>query len=153
MPTGTAIPEFDLTTSGGGRITNADLKGHRTVVYFYPKDDTPGCTLEGQEFTKLLPEFTALGVDVYGISADSSKSHDKFIDKCGLGMPLISDPEHTLIDPLKLWVQKSFAGNKYMGIERTTFLIGPDGTIEREWRAVKAPGHAAEVLQAVSGTE
>jgi peroxiredoxin Q/BCP len=153
VPTGTAIPEFDLTTSGGGRITNADLKGRRTVLYFYPKDDTPGCTLEGQEFTRLLPEFAAHGVDVYGISADSAKSHDNFISKCGLGHPLISDPDHTLIDPLELWVQKSFAGNKYMGIERTTFLIGPDGTIEREWRAVKAPGHAAEVLQAVSGPE
>jgi peroxiredoxin Q/BCP len=153
MPTGTAIPEFDLATSGGGRITNADLKGRRTVLYFYPKDDTPGCTLEGQEFTLLLPEFAAHGIDVFGISADSSTSHENFISKCGLGIPLVSDPDHTLIDPLELWVQKSFAGNKYMGIERTTFLIGPDGTVEREWRAVKAPGHAAEVLQAVSGPE
>jgi peroxiredoxin Q/BCP len=149
MTTETRLPDFALETSGGGRFSKADLQGHRTVLYFYPRDDTPGCTLEGQEFTRLLPEFQAHGVDVFGVSADSSKSHDRFIEKCSLGFRLISDPEHVLIDPLSLWVEKHFAGNTYMGIERSTFLIGADGGIEREWRAVKAPGHAAEVLEAV----
>jgi peroxiredoxin Q/BCP len=152
MPTGTKIPKFDLATSGGGRFSSADLQGRHTVLWFYPKDETPGCTLEGQEFTKLLPEFEAHGVGVYGISADSASAHDRFMEKCSIAVPLISDPDHVLIDSLKLWVEKSFAGNKYMGIERTTFLVGPDGTIEREWRAVKAPGHAAEVLQAVGAS-
>jgi peroxiredoxin Q/BCP len=144
------LPDFDLETSGGGRVSKPDLRGHRTVLYFYPKDDTPGCTLEGQEFTRLLPEFQARGVDVFGVSADSSTSHDRFIEKCSLGIPLVSDPEHVLIKPLNLWVEKHFAGNTYMGVERSTFLIGSDGAIERQWRSVKAPGHAAEVLEAVA---
>jgi peroxiredoxin Q/BCP len=151
MATGTRIPDFDLATSGGGRLTSGDLEGRRTLLYFYPKDDTPGCTLEGQDFTRLLPEFAARGVAVYGVSADSPKSHERFIEKCSLGTPLVSDPDHVLINPLDLWIEKHYAGNTYMGIERTTFLIGPDGTVEREWRAVKAPGHAAEVLDAVGG--
>jgi len=150
MTASTALPEFDQATSGGGRLTSAELRGRRTVLYFYPKDDTPGCTLEGQEFTRLLPEFKAHGVDVFGVSADSGERHDRFIEKCSLGIPLISDPDHVLIGPLSLWVEKHFAGNTYMGIERSTFLVGPDGTVEREWRAVKAPGHAGDVLEAVA---
>jgi len=149
MTTSTRLPDFDLETSGSGRIRLADLQGRRTVLYFYPKDDTPGCTIEGQEFTRLLPEFREQGVDIFGVSADSGESHDRFIAKCSLGFPLISDPEHVLIGPLNLWVEKRFAGNTYMGIERSTFLVGSDGTIEREWRSVKAPGHADEVLEAV----
>ena len=146
----TSLPAFDLATSGGGRLSSGDLKGRRTVLYFYPKDDTPGCTVEGREFTELYPRFRAAGVDVFGVSPDSERSHEKFITKCALGIPLVSDPEHTLIAPLHLWVDKTYMGRAYRGVERSTFLIGPDGAIEREWRSVRAPGHAAEVLEAVA---
>jgi peroxiredoxin Q/BCP len=149
MPTGTTLPDFDLRSSGGGRLSNADLAGRRTVLYFYPKDDTPGCTVEGQEFSALVDEFRAADAAVYGVSPDSSRSHERFIDKCSLGVPLVSDPERVLIDGLDLWVEKRYMGRAYMGVERSTFLIGPDGTIEREWRQVKPAGHAAEVLDAV----
>ncbi|MFN2583029.1 MAG: peroxiredoxin [Candidatus Dormibacteria bacterium] len=151
MPHTAALPKFELETSGGGTVSTEDLKGQRTLLYFYPKDDTPGCTIEGHEFTELYPKFQAAGVNVFGVSPDSPQSHDKFIDKCSLGVPLISDPERVLIDSLDLWVDKSYMGRTYKGVERSTFLIGPDGTVEREWRQVKAPGHAAEVLQAVAG--
>ena len=150
MTVGARLPDFDLETSGGDHMTNADLEGRRTVLYFYPKDDTPGCTIEGQEFTKLYPEFRARGVDVFGVSPDSAKSHDRFASKCALGIPLISDPERVLIESLGVWREKKFMGRTYMGVERSTFVIGPDGAVEREWRGVKAPGHAAEVLEAVS---
>jgi thioredoxin-dependent peroxiredoxin len=150
MPTSTKLPQFDLETSGGGRLKSDDLKGRRTVLYFYPKDDTPGCTIEGHEFTELSSKFRDAGVDVFGVSPDSPKSHERFIDKCSLGIPLVSDPDHVLIDPLALWVEKTYMGRTYKGVQRSTFLIGPDGTVEREWRSVKAPGHAAEVLEAVA---
>ena len=150
MTVGARVPDFDLETSEGRHISNADLEGQRTILYFYPKDDTPGCTLEGQEFTRLSAEFAAAGVTVYGVSPNSSQSHQRFIDKCGLGIPLISDPDRLLIQSQGLWVEKSNMGRTFMGVARTTLLIGPDGTIEREWRDVKATGHAAEVLDAIS---
>jgi len=150
MPVGTRLPEFDLATSGEARLRNSDIEGGRTVLYFYPKDDTPGCTVEGLEFTRLRPEFEKQGIRVFGVSADSARSHEKFIAKCELGIPLISDPERVLIDGLGLWVEKRYMGRTYMGVERSTFLIGPDGTVEREWRQVKPAGHAAEVLDAAS---
>lgn len=145
----TVLPEFDLATSAGGRLRRSDLAGRRTVLYFYPKDDTPGCTLEGQEFTRLRPEFEGAGVSVYGVSPDSDQSHDRFAAKCDLGIPLVSDTERQLIDFLQLWVTKSRYGRSYQGVERSTFLVGPDGQVEREWRGVQAQGHAAEVLAAV----
>lgn len=151
MTVGASLPEFDLETSAGSRITNNDLRGGRTVLYFYPKDDTPGCTLEGQEFTRLASAFADAGVTVYGISPDTLKKHQRFIDKCGLGIPLISDPHRLLIELQGLWVEKKFMGRTYMGVARTTLLIGPDGAIEREWRDVKPSGHAAEVLESVDG--
>jgi peroxiredoxin Q/BCP len=151
MTVGASLPEFDLETSAGSRITNNDLRGGRTVLYFYPKDDTPGCTLEGQEFTRLASAFADAGVTVYGISPDTLKKHQRFIDKCGLGIPLISDPHRLLIESQGLWVEKKFMGRTYMGVARTTLLIGPDGAIEREWRDVKPSGHAAEVLESVNG--
>ena len=151
MTVGTQLPDFDLETSDGGRVSNTDFEGRRTVLYFYPKDDTPGCTLEGQEFTRLNEAFAAAGVTVYGVSPDTSKSHQRFIKKCSLGIPLISDPERRLIESQGLWVEKKFMGREYMGVARTTLLIGPDGTIEREWRDVKPSGHAAEVLEIVNG--
>src|ERR1700726_289587 len=103
MTVGARLPDFDLQTSGGGRVSNADLEGRRTVLYFYPKDDTPGCTLEGQEFTQLRAEFEAKGVDVFGVSPDSERSHEKFIAKCSLGVALVSDPDRVLIDSLDVW--------------------------------------------------
>jgi peroxiredoxin Q/BCP len=151
MTVGARLPDFDLETSGGGRVSNDDLLGHRTLLYFYPKDDTPGCTLEGQEFTRLNEAFAAAGVTVYGVSPDTSKSHQKFIKKCSLGIPLISDPERRLIESQGLWVEKKFMGRQYMGVARTTLLVGPDGTVEREWRDVKPSGHAAAVLETVNG--
>ena len=150
MAAGTQLPDFDLATGGGKRVSGDSLRGRRTVLFFYPKDDTPGCTVEGQEFTKLYPEFRARGVDVFGVSPDSAKSHDRFASKCALGIPLISDPERVLIESLGVWREKKFMARTYMGVERSTFLIGPDGAVEHEWRGVKAPGHAAEVLEAVS---
>ena len=151
MTVGARLPDFDLETSGGDHVTNADLQGRRTVLYFYPKDDTPGCTIEGQEFTKLNDAFAEAGVTVYGVSPDSLKNHQRFIEKCSLGIPLISDPERLLIESQGLWVEKKYMGRQYMGVARTTLLIGPDGAIEREWRDVKPSGHAAEVLEAVNG--
>ncbi|MBV8528567.1 MAG: peroxiredoxin [Candidatus Dormibacteraeota bacterium] len=145
------LPRFDLPTSGDGHLSNADLIGRHTVLYFYPKDDTPGCTLEGNEFTALYPKFQELQVSVFGVSPDSALSHVKFIQKCSLGIPLVSDPDHVLIGALGLWVEKKYMGRTYKGVQRSTFLIGPDGTIVKEWRSVKAPGHAAEVLEAVAG--
>jgi peroxiredoxin Q/BCP len=143
------LPDFDLALSGGGRLRRSDLAGRRTVLYFYPKDDTPGCTMEGQEFTRLRADFEDAGVSVYGVSPDTAESHDRFAAKCELGVPLISDPDRVLIDGLQLWVTKSMYGRTYMGVERSTFLIGPDGDVVREWRAVKPQGHAGEVLAAL----
>ena len=149
MSTHTTLPEFDLEVSGGGRVRSADLKAGRTVLYFYPKDDTPGCTIEGHEFSALLDEFAAAGVAVFGVSPDSAASHDKFTAKCELTVPLISDPDKLLCEALGVWREKSMYGKKYMGVERSTFLVGGQLEIEREWREVKAPGHAAAVLAAV----
>jgi peroxiredoxin Q/BCP len=147
----TELPDFDLAVSGGGRLRRSDLLGGRAVLYFYPKDDTPGCTLEGREFTGLLPEFERAGVLVYGVSPDSGESHDRFTTKCDLGIPLVSDPDRHLIDHFGLWTAKTLYGRSYMGVERATFLIGPDGRVQREWRDVRPQGHADEVLAAVQG--
>lgn len=144
------LPDFDLALGGGRRLRRDDLLGRRTVFYFYPKDDTPGCTLEGREFTALHDDFHAAGIDVYGVSPDSAASHDRFTAKCELGIPLISDPDHVLIAALGLWVDKSMYGRTYKGVERSTFLVGPSAEIEREWRGVKPAGHAAAVLEAAS---
>jgi len=148
---GEAAPDFTLTAGDGETVRLQDLRGKPVVLYFYPRDDTPGCTLEGQEFTQLKSAFDGAGVTVYGISPDTAKQHQRFIQKCGLGIPLISDPDRRLIDSQGLWVEKKFMGRTYMGVARTTLLVGPDGTIEREWRDVKPSGHAAEVLETVNG--
>ena len=146
---GDTLPKFDLATSGEGRLKSSDLKGKRAVLYFYPKDDTTGCTLEAQQFTKLLPEFAKRGVQVIGVSPDSERSHDRFAAKCSIPFPLVSDPDKSLCEAFGVWVEKSMYGRQYMGVERSTFLAGADGRIEREWRKVKANGHAAEVLAAL----
>jgi peroxiredoxin Q/BCP len=144
------LADFDLALSGGGRLRRSDLLGRRTVLYFYPKDSTPGCTVEAREFSLLRPELERCGVGVYGVSPDPPQSHDRFVAECDLGIPLVSDPDHRLIDSLHLWTSKTLYGRTYMGVERSTFLIGPDGRIEREWRAVRPQGHAALVLAAVA---
>ncbi|MCY7279406.1 MAG: peroxiredoxin, partial [Sphingomonas bacterium] len=120
--------------------------GAPLVLYFYPKDDTSGCTREAQDFTALADDFAAAGVIVVGVSRDEMKKHDKFIAKYDLKVPLASDEDGAISDAFGTWVQKSMYGRKYMGMERATFLIGADGKILREWRKVKVPGHAAEVL-------
>ena len=148
---GDALPDFDLETGGGGRLSAAALRGRRTVLYFYPKDDTSGCTLEAREFTALVGEFAERGVAVYGVSPDPVRSHDRFTAKCDIGFPLVSDPDKALCAAMGVWVEKSMYGRTYMGVERSTFVVAPGGTVERAWRKVKVPGHAAEVLASIGG--
>src|SRR4029078_1597594 len=124
--------------------------GQPLVLYFYPKDDTSGCTLEAQNFTRLAPAVRAAGVKVIRGSRDPMKKHEKFIAKYDLAVPLASDEDGTISDAFGTWVEKSMYGRKYMGIERSTFLIGKDGKVARAWRKVKVPGHAAEVLKALT---
>jgi peroxiredoxin Q/BCP len=140
-------PALLLIASDGSKVDLA-APGQSVVLYFYPKDDTSGCTREAQDFTALANEFKAAGVRVIGVSRDPMKAHEKFIDKYGLGIPLVSDEDGRISDAFGTWVQKSMYGRKYMGMERSTFLIGADGRILREWRKVKVSGHAHEVLHA-----
>ena len=144
---GDRAPAMTVTASDGGKV-NLASPGQPLVLYFYPKDDTSGCTREAQDFTALAPEFAKAGVKVVGVSRDSMKSHDKFIGKYGLAVPLAADEDGRISDAFGTWVQKSMYGRKYMGMERATYLIGADGRILRAWRKVKVPGHAEEVLQA-----
>lgn len=132
-----------------GTVLDAGAPGQPLVLYFYPKDDTSGCTREAQDFTALAEDFRAAGAKVIGVSRDPAKSHDKFIAKYALEVPLAADEDGAISDAFGTWVEKSMYGRKYMGMERATFLIGPDGTVRRAWRKVKVPGHAAEVLKAV----
>ncbi len=147
---GDRAPDVDLTASDG-RSFNLATPGATIVAFFYPKDDTSGCTGEAQDFTSLAGEFKRAGACVVGISRDPMKKHEKFIAKYDLAVPLASDEDGQISDAFGTWVQKSMYGRKYMGMERATFLIGADGTVLREWRKVKVPGHAAEVLAAVKG--
>ena len=146
---GQKAPDFDLATDSGDRARLSRLKGKPVVVYFYPTDDTPGCTKEAQGFTGLAAEFAATGTRVIGISPDSVASHAKFRSKYDLGIDLAADPGRTAIEAFGVWVEKSMYGRKYMGVDRSTFLIDPKGKIARVWRKVKVPGHAEEVLAAV----
>lgn len=141
-------PDFKLSDCGGNTVALSDFKGQRVVVYFYPKDDTSGCTAEAQDFTALSDDFAAAGTIVLGISPDSVASHCKFRDKYGLSVRLLSDVDKRAALAYGVWVEKSMYGRTYMGIERSTFLIDADGRIAREWRKVKVKGHAAEVLAA-----
>jgi len=149
IETGTRVPGIAVATSAGDTIDLA-APGGRLVLYFYPKDDTSGCTREAQDFTALADDFAAAGAKVIGVSRDDHKSHDKFIAKYALKVPLAAD-DGALSEAFGTWVEKSMYGRKYMGMERATFLIERDGTLLREWRKVKVPGHAAEVLEAVRG--
>ncbi|AWI83878.1 peroxiredoxin [Alloyangia pacifica] len=141
-------PDFTLPVSGGGEITLSALRPAKVVLFFYPRDDTSGCTVENQDFTRLLPDFEALGVKVFGISADSLESHEKFMRKKALTVPLLSDETAQTCAAFGVWKEKKMYGKTFMGIERSTFLIDGEGRIAREWRKVKVPGHADEVLDA-----
>ncbi len=145
---GSPAPDFDLPGAGGGRIRLADLKGRKVVLYFYPKDDTSGCTKEAMEFNALRAEFDAAGTTVVGVSPDDVKSHDKFKAKYELGFDLASDTEKAMLEAYGVWAEKSMYGRKYMGVERTTFLIDATGKVAEVWQKVKVPGHAAAVLAA-----
>ena len=144
---GAAAPDFELA-GADGPVRLADFAGKPLVVYFYPKDDTSGCTREAQDFTALASDFAKAGVALLGVSKDSLASHAKFTAKYGLAVPLASDPEGAMIEAYGAWVEKNMSGRKYMGIERSTFLIDASGKLARIWRKVKVPGHAAEVLKA-----
>ena len=146
---GDMMPDIALEAPDGSSVKPADFKGKPLVLFFYPKDDTPGCTTENKDFTALSAEFKAADVNLLGISKDPPAQHAKFIAKYELAAPLASDPvENGLADALGLWVEKNMYGRKYMGMERTTFLVAADGTIAKVWRKVKVKGHAAEVLEA-----
>lgn len=146
---GQEAPQFELPRDGGGMLTLSALRGKAVVLYFYPKDDTSGCTAEAIDFSALKPEFEKAGAVVIGMSPDSAKKHDKFKAKHGLSVDLVADEERKAIEAYGVWAEKSMYGRKYMGVERTTFLIDRDGKIARIWSKVKVPGHAAEVLEAV----
>lgn len=145
---GDAAPNTAYTTLDGGKASVSAHKGRKLVLYFYPKDDTSGCTKEAQEFSALAGDFAKAGTDIVGVSRDSVKSHAKFRDKYDLTVGLGSDEGGGVTEAFGVWVEKSMYGRKYMGIERATFLIGADGKIARIWRKVKVAGHAAAVLEA-----
>ena len=143
---GDRIPDFDLVTDRGERVSPKTLKGARAILYFYPKDDTPGCTTEACAFRDALPKFDSAKVRVYGISADDAKRHAKFVGKYQLNFPLLIDPEKKLLEAFGVWTEKSMYGRTYMGVLRATFVVGADGKVEHVWPKVKAEGHGAEVL-------
>tara|TARA_B110000971_G_C20036884_1_gene514838 strand:+ start:2091 stop:2582 length:492 start_codon:yes stop_codon:yes gene_type:complete len=154
---GDKAPDFSLpatgtasgSASGQATLSLSSFKGRKLVVYFYPKDNTPGCTTEGIEFTAAAKDFDKANTAIVGVSADSLKKHDNFIAKHQLAMPLISDEEHVMLNAYGVWVEKSMYGKKFMGIERATYLIDEDGKISAIWRKVKVKGHVDAVLEAV----
>lgn len=145
---GATAPDFTLPRDGGSDITLSALRPGKVVLYFYPKDDTPGCTLEAQDFTARIADFTAAGTTVIGVSKDSVKAHDKFCKKHGLSIILASDEAGHTCEDYGVWVEKSMYGKTYMGVERTTFLIDGTGTVAQVWNKVSVKGHADEVLAA-----
>ena len=145
---GAAAPSMNLPRDGGGNVSLAELAGKKVVLYFYPKDDTSGCTTEALDFTALADDFAATGAVVVGVSPDPVKAHDKFVAKHNLGVILASDEDKTVLEAYGVWKEKSMYGRQYMGVERSTFLINADGEIARIWRKVKVKGHAQEVLEA-----
>lgn len=146
---GDAMPDIAMETPAGGIVKPSDFKGKKLVLFFYPKDNTPGCTTEAKDFTELKPEFDKAGVALLGVSKDSSKKHLNFIAKHDLKTPLATDAEEDgLSDALGVWAEKQMYGKSYMGMVRTTYLVGADGKIAQVWNKVKVKGHAAEVLAA-----
>lgn len=149
MPeTAETAPDFTLPRDGGGQVSLSSLSPAPAVLFFYPRDDTSGCTKEALAFTALARDFADAGVTVLGISKDTVSKHEKFRDKHGISVPLLSDAEGTVCEDYGVWKEKSMYGKTFFGIERSTFLIGGDGRIARVWRKVKVPGHAEEVLEA-----
>ena len=146
---GSIAPDFSLPRDGGGSVSLSQFKGKTIVLYFYPKDDTTGCTAESIDFTALADQFAAADAVIIGMSPDSAKKHDKFIAKHSLSVILAADEDQSVLNAYGVWVEKSMYGRKYMGVERTTLLIGKDGVIRKVWEKVKVPGHAEEVLAAV----
>lgn len=145
---GDPAPGFDLPADGGGRLSLESLRGRSVVLYFYPKDDTPGCTKEAIGFSEKIADFEAAGAAVVGASRDSAGKHDTFIAKHGLRVRLVSDAEGSLCEEYGVWVEKSMYGRTYMGVERATFLIDGAGVVRQAWRKVKVPGHVDAVLEA-----
>ena len=146
---GDAMPDIALETPDGGKVGPSDFAGRKLVVFFYPKDDTPGCTTENRDFTALAGEFAAAGTALLGVSKDPPARHRKFAEKYALVAPLASDAaEQGLSDALGIWTEKQNYGRTYLGMVRTTYLVGPDGRIARVWDKVRVKGHAAEVLEA-----
>src|SRR5499427_8218052 len=146
---GEKAPDFTLPTDGAGSVTLSKLSGKKVVLYFYPKDDTSGCTAEACGFRDQLPDFSKVKAQVIGVSKDSVERHDKFKKKYELNFPLVSDEDGKICEKYGTWVQKSLYGRKYMGIDRATFLIDKTGTVAKIWRKVKVPGHVDQVLRAV----
>ncbi len=146
---GDKVPAIELVDADGGTIALKDKLGAPFVLYFYPKDDTSGCTREAQDFSAMLPEFEALGATVLGVSKDKAIKHQKFISKYDLTVPLATDTDDRAMEAFGVWVEKSLYGKKYMGIDRSTFLFGADGRLFRSWRRVRVPGHAIEVLESL----
>ncbi|QHG70027.1 peroxiredoxin [Ensifer adhaerens] len=145
---GDVAPDFTLPRDGGGTISLSALRGRPVVLFFYPKDDTQACTLEVISFSELADDFAAAGIALIGLSPDSVKKHDRFAKKHNLTVPLAADEEKSVVEAYGVWVEKMMYGRKYMGVERSTFLIGADGVVVRVWEKVKVDGHAREVLDA-----
>lgn len=150
---GDPAPPFDLPTAGGGRVSLASLKGKRFVLYFYPKDDTPGCTQEALNFTEKAKEFAAAKTTVIGVSRDSVAKHEKFAAKHGLNVTLAADEDGAACNAYGVWGEKKLYGKTYMGVERATFLIDTKGKIVKAWRKVRVPGHVEDVLEAVKALD
>ena len=150
---GDPAPPFDLPAAGGGRVSLGSLKGKRVVLYFYPKDDTPGCTLEALNFTEKTKAFAAANTIVVGVSRDSVAKHDKFAAKHGLKVQLGADEEGHVTEAYGVWGEKTLYGRKFMGIERATFLIDPKGKVAHVWRKVRVPGHVEDVLKVVNALD
>jgi len=150
---GAKAPAFSLTDQAGNTVRLSDFAGKHVVLYFYPKDNTPGCTREACDFQDHQSAFKKLGAVVFGVSPDSESSHAKFAGKYGLQFPLLVDEGHKLADAYGAWGEKSLYGRKFMGIKRSTFLINPEGRIQKIWPSVKVDGHVAEVMAAISGKE
>ncbi len=148
---GKKIPSFDAPATGGGNLTSKGLKGKAFVLYFYPKDDTPGCTLEGHDFRDHYAQFGGIGVAIFGVSRDSLASHDRFKAKHGLPFELVSDADESLCRAFEVLKEKNMYGKKVVGIERSTFLVDADGVLRQEWRKVKVDGHVEAVLAAARG--
>lgn len=149
LESGQKAPDFTLPRDGGDNLSLSGLRGRPVVLYFYPKDDTPGCTKEACGFRDSLPDFSKLDAEIIGVSRDSIAKHDKFKAKFELPFALVSDEDGTVCEAYGTWVEKSMYGRKYMGVDRATFLIDAEGTLRQVWRKVKVPGHVDEVLSAV----